>query len=86
MDDRTSKRFLSLGIELGATDKQRQEATDDYLKAAGFDLHGDRNNAESWLGALSKRCLGANSEREAEHLEAALKDRAALSPTQSDKP
>ena len=76
MDDQVGKTFLSLGIQhWGQTDAQRKAATDAYLKAAGFKLDADRQEAEAWLRHVLDGMPWGKFETEAEHLELALKER-----------
>jgi hypothetical protein len=78
MENETAKHFLSIGLQSwGQSDAERKEATDDYLKAAGFDLAGDRKNAEAWLKGVIQKMPWGKFEREADHLAAVLDARKA---------
>jgi len=77
MDDMVAERFLSLGIQSwGQSDVERAKATDDYLRAAGFDLATQSKEAGAWLDEVIDGMPWGRFENEAEHLEAALKRRA----------
>ena len=79
MEDRTAKTFLSLGIQSwGQSDEERKRATDDYLRGAGFDLHGDRKDADAWLKGVIDEMPWGKFECEVEHLEAALAKRRSI--------
>ena len=78
MENETAKHFLSIGIQnWGQTSEERQKAKDQYLTAAGFDLHCDRQNAEAWLKGVVGTIPWGKYEREADHLAAALDARKA---------
>jgi hypothetical protein len=78
MENETAKHFLSMGLQSwGQSDAERKQATDNYLKAAGFNLKTERKDAEDWLKGVIKTMSWGKFEREADHLAAALEARKA---------
>ena len=78
MNDHIANKFLSLGIQhWGQTAEQREEATNEYLRAAGFDLDQDRATAALWLQDVLAKMPRGKFEDEAEHLRAAIEQRKA---------
>lgn len=80
MSERIAETFLSLGIQnWGQTAEQRQKATDDYLRAAGFDLGTGREAADIWLKDVLRNLRRGEYYDEADQLRAALEARKAYS-------
>ena len=61
----------------GQTAEQRNEATDNYLRAAGFMLERDREKATKWLGSVLRNLRRGKFETEVEQLQAAIEQRKA---------
>jgi hypothetical protein len=78
MNDRIAEKFLSVGIQYwGQSAEKREEATNEYLRAAGFDLDQDRATAALWLQDVLAKMPRGKYEDEAEHLRNAIKQRKA---------
>lgn len=76
--EQIANKFLSLGVQhWGQSIEQREEATNEYLRAAGFDLDQDRAAAALWLQQVLAKMPRGRFEDEAAHLRSAIEHRRA---------